>query len=107
MSIVRMALALGFAVAGFEKLMGGQPYQRVFRHLGWNRDQMRAVGIAEVSGAALLLCPCTRRLGGGLLAGTSAMVLRDELRHRDPHLAVPRAALMTAALAVLLLPSRR
>ncbi len=49
----------------------------------------------------------TRRLGGALLAATSAAILLSELEHNDPIHARPRAAVFLAGLAALLMPGRR
>lgn len=99
-------LGLGFVVAGIDKLFGLRSYERLFRHLGWSEDGMRLVGAGEVAGGVMLTTPATRTLGGLLLAGTSAIVLRTELGHREPRLALPRFALLLAALAVTATPRR-
>lgn len=95
-------LGLGFLLAGTEKLVGARPYERLFRHFGWTPRAMRWVGFAEALGGALVASRGTRRLGGAVLAGTSATVLNTELKHRDTALAVPRLALLVAALGAVL-----
>lgn len=95
-------LGLGFMVAGFDKLAGLRSYERLFRHFGWSRDAMQLTGAAELAGGAMVICPCTRRLGGAVLTAVSGTVLSTELQHRDPFLALPRFALMAAAAAALL-----
>ena len=93
------ALGAAFAVAGADKIIGNRGYSRMFRHLGWSSAGKRAVAAAELGGGALLALRPTRRLGGAVLAATSAAVLASELRHGDGSLAVPRALLLVAALA--------
>lgn len=92
------ALGAAFAVAGADKMIGNRGYGRMFRHLGWSSAGKRAVAVAELAGGALLAARSTRRLGGAVLAATSAAVLASEVRHGDGRLALPRAALLLAAL---------
>jgi uncharacterized membrane protein YphA (DoxX/SURF4 family) len=96
------ALGAAFAVAGADKITGDRGYASMFRHLGWSRGGMRAVALAELAGGALLTAGSTRRLGGAVLAATSATVLASEVRHGDGQLALPRAMLLVAALAAVL-----
>lgn len=95
-------LGLAFAVAGADKLYGLRGYRMMFRQWGWTERQMRAVGMSEVIGGALLLPSCTRRAGGALLAATSATVLTAELRHGEGSLGAPRLALLAAAATAFL-----
>lgn len=91
-------LGLAFAVAGLDKLFSLRGYQRMFDRLGWTEEGMRLIGVAELSGGLLVTCPWTRRLGGAVLAATSAAVLASELNHEDGELALPRLAVLAAAL---------
>jgi hypothetical protein len=97
-------LGLGFAVAGFDKLVGVTPYRNLARHWGWSDGDMRALGAAELAGGALVAWHPTRRLGGALLAAASAAALVEELQHRDNELALPRFGLFTAAMLATIGP---
>ena len=99
-------LGLSFIVAGADKLLGNQSYERLFKHLDFSEDEMRLVATGEVAGGVLVALPPTRRLGGAVLAATSAVVLTRELQRQDSRLALPRFGLMVAALAALVLPRR-
>ena len=99
-------LGLGYAVTGIDKLFGMGGYRQAYRRLGWSERQMRAVGAAEIAGGLLVATESTRMIGGALLALTSAKVLASELEHRDDELALPRLALLAAALTAFV-PSRR
>ena len=92
-------LGFAFVVAGADKLYGQRGYRMMFRHWGWSERRMRAVGLAEALGGAMLACPvpAMRRTGGALLVGTSATVLTAELRHGEGGHGVPRLALLLAA----------
>jgi len=92
------ALGAAFAVAGADKIIGNRGYSRMFRHLGWSGTSKRVVATAEVVGGVLLAARSTRTLGSAVLAATSATVLASEVRHGDGKLALPRAALLLAAL---------
>ncbi len=94
-------LGAAFAVAGADKIIGDRGYARMFNHLGWSRNGLRAVAVAEMAGGALLAAGSTRRLGGAIAAATSAAVLASEMRRGDTELAVPRAMLMAAGLLAL------
>lgn len=100
-------LGLGFAVTGIDKLFGMARYRRAYKRLGWTDRQMRAVGAAEVAGAALVACPSSRMVGGAVLALASLKVLASELEQRDESLAVPRLALLVAALTAFLPAGKR
>ncbi|MGI4946513.1 MAG: DoxX family protein [Janthinobacterium lividum] len=92
------ALGVAFVVAGADKIIGNRGYSRMFRHLGWSSTSKRVVAAAEMAGGALLAARSTRMLGSAMLAATSATVLASEVRHGDGKLALPRAALLLAAL---------
>lgn len=94
-------LGAAFAVAGADKIIGDRGYARMFNHLGWSRNGLRAVAVAEMAGGALLAAGSTRRLGGAIAAATSATVLASEMRRGDSQLAVPRAMLLAAALVAV------
>lgn len=99
-------LGAAFAVAGADKLIGNDRYRDMFDELGWSREGMDAVGLAEVTGGLLLGLRATRRLGAGILAGASAAVLASEVREGEGRLAGPRGFLLAAALTALLAPDR-
>lgn|SRR5271166_3749761 len=86
-----------FATMGLMKIAGTPWERRWFRR--WGEDDARLpVGLAETSGALLLLSPATRRVGAALLATTSAPTLSWELERGDPELAVMRFGLMALAM---------
>ena len=95
-------LGLGFSVAGADKLLGLRDYEDLFKRWGWPKNIMRLVGAAEFAGGVLVASRSQRRRGGMLLAATSGAMLAQELEHGDSDLAVPRFALMLAAVAAIL-----
>jgi hypothetical protein len=95
------------ALAGGDKLAGNKDYSSMFRSLGWSKFDMQAAAAAEIAGGALMLPERTRRIGGAILAVTSAAVLLGEVHAREPKLAVPRALLLLAGVAALVAPRRR
>lgn len=97
-------LGISFAIAGLDKLIGLKPYRRLARHWEWRQEDMRALGVAEMAGGAMVAWPRTRRFGGLLLAAASAAAFVAEAQHRDTLLAIPRAGLMLAALTAVLAP---
>ena len=96
--LVPSLLGLGFAVAGTDKLLSQNGYRRLFRHWGWSRETMGAIGAGEMLGGLALLCPPSRRLGGLLLTAVSTAVLTAELRRGETQRALPRGALLLAAM---------
>ncbi len=94
-------LGAAFVVAGIDKLFALRGYRRMFRHWGWSKPAMRLVGSGEVAGGLLVACGQTRALGGAVLATASASVLAAELRHGEPARALPRLALLVAALVAI------
>ncbi len=96
------ALGVAFAVAGADKLLAVGSYRRLPRDIGFSMAGMRAVAAGELAGGALLAAERTRRLGGAVLALSSAAMLAGELRHRQPALALPRLGLLAAALTAFL-----
>jgi len=94
-------LGLGMAVAGFDKLAGNRSYRALFEKWGWSRQQMNNVATAELIGGALMIPRQTRRLGGGILAAASGVVLASELQYREP-LAAPRMGVLMVAVTALL-----
>ncbi len=99
-------LGAAFAVAGADKLGGDDGYEEMFEDLGWSREGMGAVAVAEIVGGMLLGLRRTRRVGAALLAGTSAAVLASELQQNRTKLAGPRGLLLAAALVALVAPGR-
>ena len=104
MSILYPALGAAIAVAGGDKLAGEGSYRRMFKAMGWSRAQMRRVAAVEVLGGLLMTPRLTRRLGGAMVAGASAVVLQSELRRGDPKLGAARALVLVAGLCALLAP---
>lgn len=98
-------LGLGFAIAGADKLLGQSGYRHMFRGWGWSRESRRLLGASEFAGGVLLASESARHLGGMILAGASASVLTSELRRGESNRALPRGALLLAALLAAL-PSR-
>ncbi len=101
MRILIPLLGAAVAVAGLDKLAGQRGYTRLFHHLGWSDNAMRAVAGAEAAGGALMIPPATRRMGGALVAVASAVVLASELRHGDGKLAASRGLVLLAGLLAL------
>ncbi len=106
MSYTFPTLGVAVAIAGSDKLAGYGGYTRMFRHLGWSRRAMQAAAATETAGGLLMVAPATRRYGGLLVAGVSAVLLVSELRHHDPKLAAPRGLVLLAGLAALFAPHR-
>jgi hypothetical protein len=98
MSYLFPAFGTAVALAGSDKLVGMRAYDSMFRHLGWSREDMRAVAAAEIAGGLLMMPRLTRPLGGALVAATSAAVLASEIRCGDTDLAMPRGLIMLVAL---------
>ena len=107
MSYVFPIAGAAVALAGGDKLAGQRGYDRMFRHLGWSRTAVLVAASAEAAGGLLMIAPGTRRLGGAVVAGVSALLLGSEVRHGDPKLAVPRGMVLLAGLLALLTPERR
>ncbi len=99
-------LGAAFAVAGADKLVGDDRYLDMFEDLGWSREGMGVVAIAEIAGGLMLGLRATRRLGAGILAGASGAVLASEVREGEGRLAGPRGFLLAAALIALVAPDR-
>ena len=95
-------LGLGFAAAGVNKLIGVPGYDKLAKHWGWSRQNMRTLGAVEFTGGLLVATPVTRRLGGAVLSATSAYVMAVELQHRDEQLSLARGGLLLAAMTALL-----
>ncbi len=102
MSYLFPALGAAVALAGGDKLSGMRAYEGMFRHLGWSHDDMQAAAVAEVAGGLMMMPRSTRRIGGMLVAATSATVLVSEIRHGDTKLALPRGLILLIALAAAL-----
>lgn len=94
-------VSLGFAVAGLTKVTDMGIQRRMFRRWGWTDDNRRLVGSAEIVGAALVCARPTRRLGGAILATSSAVVLASELSHGEGPVGLPRLAMLLAAITAL------
>lgn len=99
-------LGLGFAIAGADKMMGESGYRRMFRDWGWSRQSRRLIGAGEFAGGVLLATETARQLGGLVLTTASTSVLTSELSRGETCRALPRGALLLAALLAVL-PSRR
>lgn len=97
-------LGMAVALAGGDKLFGNRAYRRMFRHLDWSESEMQAAAAAEIVGGLLMVPRFTRRLGGALVAATSATVLSSEIEQGDNRLATYRGAVMLAGLAAMVMP---
>jgi hypothetical protein len=106
MSYLFPALGAAIALAGGDKVAGTSAYDDMFQHLGWSRDGMRAAAVAEMAGGLLMVPHSTRRVGGALVAATSAAVLASEINHGDTKLALPRGLILLVALAAVVGYSR-
>ncbi len=98
-------LGLGFAVAGADKVMGLSGYRRMFGHLGLSDQARGLIGAGEFAGGVLVASLAGRRLGGLVLTMASTAVLTSELRQREDQLALPRAALLAAAVLAAAFPA--
>lgn len=107
MSLLYPIIGAAVALAGGDKLAGNKAYAGMFHDIGWSKFDMRAAAAAEVAAGAMMIVPGTRRIGGALLAATSAAVLMGEVQANAPKLAAPRAALLLAGLAALIAPRRK
>jgi hypothetical protein len=99
-------LGLGFAVAGADKLLGQAGYRHMFRDWGWSREARLLIGASEFAGGVLVASDAARRLGGLLLTTASTSVLTSELQRGQTGRALPRGALLLAAVLAAL-PGRR
>jgi len=104
MSYLFPALGAAMTLAGGDKLAGMRAYDGMFRHLGWSHRDMRVAAAAEMAGGLMMMPRSTRRIGGALVAATSAVVLASEIRHGDAKLAMPRGLVLLAAIAALAIP---
>ena len=104
--ILTPLVGFGMAAAGLSKLAGEGGYQRLYRHWGWTREQMRLSGMAELAGGLLMASRRTRRLGGAVMVGSSAVMLSTELRHHDDGMAAARGLVLLTSLIALLGSSR-
>ena len=86
------------AIAGGDKLDGSGGYERMFQHLGWSPASKQSAALAEVVGGLLMMPRLTRRIGGVVLAATSAAVLASEINRGETKLAVPRSVVLLLAL---------
>ena len=99
-------LGSAVAIAGADKLSGNKGYAKMFEHLGWSDEQVRAAALAETAGGILMVPRSTRRIGGAIVAAVSAMVLISELSQGDTKLASSRAVVLLSGLAAVLTPGR-
>lgn len=99
-------LGAAFALAGADKLMGDEGYEEMFDELGWSDAEMRLAAMAEIAGGVLLGLRGTRRLGAGVLAGTSGALLASEIRAGRGELAGARGLLLAGALVALIAPDK-
>ena len=104
MSSLYPVLGAAVALAGFDKLAGQRGYERMFGHLDWSRDQVRAAAVAECAGGLLMIPRVTRRFGGAAVTASSLALLASEIGHRDARLALPRGLVLLVALAAVLVP---
>ena len=104
--ILAPLVGFGMAAAGLDKVAGDRTYQRLYQHWGWTREQMRLSGLVELAGGLLMANRGTRRLGGAVMVGSSAVMLATELRHRDDAIAAARGIVLLTALIAFLGSSR-
>lgn len=104
--ILTPIVGFGMAAAGLSKVSGDRTYQRLYQHWGWTREQMRLSGLVELAGGLLMANRRTRRLGGAVMVGSSAVMLSTELRERDDRMAAARSVVLLTALIALLGSSR-
>jgi VanZ family protein len=90
--------SLGFALAGFSKVMALPQQRRLFRSWGWPEDTMLIIGGLELGGALLMSSRRTRHIGAATVTAVSVAVLAAELEHGQTRLAPGRYAMIAAAL---------
>jgi hypothetical protein len=90
--------SLGFALAGFSKVMALPGQRKLFRSFGWPEDIMLIVGSLELGGALLMSNRRTRAIGAATVTAASVAVLAAELEHGQTRLAPGRYAMIAAAL---------
>jgi hypothetical protein len=95
------ALGAAIALAGGDKLAGQRGYRDMFHGLGWSEASMRTAATAELVGGLLMLLPSTRRLGGAVVAVTSATVLATEIGQGETKLALPRSLVLLLGLVAV------
>jgi putative oxidoreductase len=102
--ILQSLLAAFFAVQAVVKLGGSQAWITRFRAWGYPDHFYLVVGLAELSGAILMLIPRLAKLGVLLLIAVMLGAAATHLIHHEPQVAT---TLVLTALLVLILYLRR
>jgi uncharacterized membrane protein YphA (DoxX/SURF4 family) len=102
---LQFALAALFAIQGAVKLAGSKVWISRFRAWGYPEHFYLIVGLAELSGAILLLVPRLGKFGALLLTGVMVGATATHLIHHEPQVAT--ALVLTALLLVVLYLRRR
>jgi putative oxidoreductase len=97
--VLRIVLAVFFALQGLVKLTGSTTWVARFRGWGYPEHVFLAVGAAEVLGAILLAIPRTRAYGAVLLMAIMIGAAATHALHREPQLAT--AVVLFALLALV------
>ena len=104
MSVVVPLAGAAVALAGGDKLAGIGGYDKLPKQIGWSRGAMRFAAAVETAGGVLMVLRSTRRLGGAVVAGVSALLLASEVQAGATELAVPRGLVLLAGLLALFSP---
>ncbi|MDX1611357.1 MAG: DoxX family protein [Candidatus Thermoplasmatota archaeon] len=76
-------LSLAFLFFGGTKLAGAEMHIENFASWGYPTWFVYVTGAIEVLGAALIIFPATRWIGGGLLAATMAGAVTTHIAHAE------------------------
>src|SRR6266852_1548763 len=96
--ILRFALTALFVVQGVVKLSGSKAWITRFTAWGYPDHFYLVIGLAEVSGAILLLIPRLTKLGALLLIAVMVGATATHVIHHEPQVAT---TLLLTALLVL------
>jgi putative oxidoreductase len=102
--ILQFVLAALFAIQGIVKLGGSQAWISRFNTWGYPDHFYLLVGLAEASGAILLLIPKLAKFGALLLIG---IMVGATVTHLIPHESQVATTLVLTALLVVVLYLRR
>ncbi len=99
--IWKAIIGLGFAACGTSKILGASIQEKRFSEMNWSKTNMRLVGALEVTGASMLLCKKTTKLGALIMLASTACLFSASLKHkRKQELALDSVGIF-AALSLL------
>lgn len=99
--IWRTLVGLGFAACGISKVLGVEIQEKRFSQLNWTQSNMKTIGAAQITGAALLSCKKTSKLGALLLAASALCLFVTGIKHNRKEELVIDGLGVFAALTVL------